>query len=164
MEIRLADQNDDVYEISNIYEQSWKYAYKDIIPQSYLDSIPRGKWVNGMGKPGISDYVAVQDGRLAGTARICASRWDKYPSFGEIVSIYLLPEYMGKGIGHALFERCLDELHSSGYDDILLWVLEENHHARRFYEKHGFVLYEDTLDDNIGGKDLTEIMYVLNKK
>ena len=39
MEIRYIDKNDDPFEISDIYEQSWKYAYKGIIPQEYLDSI-----------------------------------------------------------------------------------------------------------------------------
>ena len=44
MEIRFADKNDDLLEISGIYERSWKYAYKGIIPQNYLDSIPAGRW------------------------------------------------------------------------------------------------------------------------
>lgn len=38
MEIRYVAQNDDPLEISGIYESSWKYAYKGIIPQEYLDS------------------------------------------------------------------------------------------------------------------------------
>ena len=44
MIIRKMHQNDSREEISNIYEQSWKYAYKGIIPQAYLDSIPKGQW------------------------------------------------------------------------------------------------------------------------
>lgn len=44
MEIRYLNENDNRLEISKIYEESWKYAYKGIIPQSYLDSIPKGKW------------------------------------------------------------------------------------------------------------------------
>ena len=26
-------------------DKRWKLAYKDIIPQSYLESIPAGRWV-----------------------------------------------------------------------------------------------------------------------
>ncbi len=44
MIIRKMNQTDSREEISNIYEQSWKYAYKGIIPQAYLDSIPKGQW------------------------------------------------------------------------------------------------------------------------
>lgn len=34
MEIRHINQSDDRFAISRIYEESWKFAYKDIIPQS----------------------------------------------------------------------------------------------------------------------------------
>ncbi len=164
MEIRYIDKNDDPFEISDIYEQSWKYAYKGIIPQEYLDSIPRGRWVNGIGKPGNTDLVMEDNGRLIGTSRICASRWERYKDFGEIVSIYLLPGYIGKGYGRMLMERCTSELLSSGYDRLMLWVLEGNTRARRFYEKAGFVCTDEYLDDNIGGKALREVMYIMDTR
>ena len=160
MEIRYINENDDLYAISDIYEQSWKYAYKGMIPQSYLDSIPRGRWVNGIGKAGNTDLVMGENGRLIGTARICASRWERYKDWGEVVSIYLLPDNIGKGCGRQLFERCNDELRRMGYNRIMLWVLEENVRARRFYERNGFTANGDFLDDNIGGKDMREIMYI----
>lgn len=79
---------------------------------------------------------------------------------GEIVSIYLLPEYIGKGWGKALLQRALEELRKEGYGDIFLWVLEENRNARGFYERMGFRKREIYLNDNIGGRDLREIQYV----
>ena len=33
MEIRYVTKDDNPLEISKIYESSWKYAYKDIIPK-----------------------------------------------------------------------------------------------------------------------------------
>lgn len=42
MEIRYITHSDDRLAISKIYEESWKHAYKGIIPQEYLDSIPGG--------------------------------------------------------------------------------------------------------------------------
>ena len=42
MEIRHVKRTDDRYAISRIYEESRKFAYKGIVPQSYLDSIPVG--------------------------------------------------------------------------------------------------------------------------
>ncbi|WP_218015478.1 hypothetical protein [Dialister micraerophilus] len=44
MEIRYITNSDDRLAISKIYEESWKYAYKGIIPQEYLNSIPEGRW------------------------------------------------------------------------------------------------------------------------
>ena len=52
------------------------------------------------------------------------------------------------------------ELKKLGYEDVFLWVLEENERARRFYENFGFVPTDDFLDDNIGGRDLREVRYI----
>ena len=41
MEIRLLRDSDDRVAVSRIYEESWKFAYKGIVPQAYLDSIRR---------------------------------------------------------------------------------------------------------------------------
>ena len=93
MEIRFINQNDDLLEISNIYECSWKYAYKNIIPQEYLDSIPRGRWASSITKDGMYNLVILENGLIIGTASICKSRWKQYSEYGEIVSIYFLPEW-----------------------------------------------------------------------
>ena len=46
MEIRYITPADDRQEISKVYEESWKFAYKGIIPQDYLEGIPEGQWVS----------------------------------------------------------------------------------------------------------------------
>ena len=159
MEIRFLNQNDDLLAVSNVYEQSWKYAYKGIIPQVYLDSIPAGRWAASIVRDGMKSLLLLEKSRIIGTAAICRSRWAEFPGYGEIVSIYLLPAYMGQGYGAALFRRCAKELHAQGYDKILLWVLEENARARRFYEKNGFVCAEVYREDCIGGRALREVLY-----
>ena len=107
-------------------------------------------------------YVTSLDNRIIGTATFCKSRWKQYNEYGEIVSIYFLSEYMGKGYGYYLLNACIEELKKSGFHKIILWVLEENQRARKFYENNGFICTDNVLDDNIGGKDLKEIMYMLN--
>ena len=159
MEIRYINQEDDLFEISNIYESSWKFAYKDIIPQDYLDSIPKGRWANSITKKGMNNLVLIENGIVLGTASFCESRWEKYSNYGEMVSIYFLPDYIGKGYGNHLLNKCMEELKSFGYSKLLLWVLEDNSRARRFYEKNGFISSDEYIDDNIGGKDLREVMY-----
>ena len=116
-------------ELSAIYERSWKFAYRSIIPRAFLDSIPAGKWALGVDFPGMKTLCLLENSRMIGTASICRSRWVEYPDFGEIVSIYLLPEWMGLGFGTALLQRCIAELRLMGFDRILLWVLEENARA-----------------------------------
>ena len=159
MEIRYLSPDDDIYAVSNVYEQSWKYAYQNIIPQQYLDSIPAGRWAKGLENNRDSCLVAVEEGRIAGTSSIRGSRWEKYSDYGEIISIYFLPEYMGKGYGKLLLERAVEELHKRGFQKVLLWVLEENARARRFYDKCGFSPVGEVMADCIGGKELREVMY-----
>lgn len=52
LEIRYITESDDRLVISRIYEESWKYAYKGIVPQGYLDAIPEGQWAVNMEQEG----------------------------------------------------------------------------------------------------------------
>ena len=160
MEIRYITPKDNAFVISNIYEKSWKYAYRNIIPQDFLDSIPARKWADKVTAEGIYSLVLTEEDIPIGTASFCQSRWEKYSDYGEIVSIYFLPEYIGKGYGGYLLRACQSELKKLGFRRILLRVLEDNHRARRFYEKCGFAFSEDCQEEQIGGKKLRELMYV----
>ena len=160
MEIRLLSSSDDRLAVSRVYEESWRYAYAGIVPQDYLDSIPAGRWAGFVDREGIHSLVMLDGDRIAGTLSVCRSRFPEMPEHGEIVSIYLLPQYMGRGLGAPLLNAAVAELHRMGFNDIFLWVLEENLRARRFYEKNGFCFCGRYLDDNIGGKPLREMMYV----
>ncbi len=159
-EIRYLTDTDDRSEISGIYEKSWKNAYRGIVPDSYLDSIPAGRWASKVDNPEWKTLVFVQDGRLIGTCSYCASRFEEYIGYGEIISIYFLPECTGKGYGRQLLERAVSELKKDGYSDVHLWVLEENLNARAFYSKLGFEKTDSVIEDEIGGKKLKEISLV----
>ena len=51
MEIRPLRNTDDRFAVSRIYEESWKFAYKGMVPQAYLDSIPAGRWAGAWTGP-----------------------------------------------------------------------------------------------------------------
>ncbi len=160
MEIRYMIPTDDRMEISKVYEKSWKSAYKNIIPQDYLDSIPDGQWVSNLDSTGRKTLICIDNGRIVGTSSFCKSRFEKFNDWGEVISIYMLPEYMGKGYGKCLLESVISELQRMGYRNIFLWVLEDNISARHFYERFGFFSTDDYLHDEIGGKKLREIRYI----
>lgn len=164
VEIRHIKQGDDRLAISHIYEESWKFAYKNIIPQSYLDSIPTGRWASSLDKEGMNTLVLIEDGMFIGTSSYCKSRFPDFSDFGEIVSIYFLPQYIGKGYGKLLLDAVIGELEQLGFDEIFLWVLENNLRVRKFYEKASFTLSGNYLDDSIGGKELREIQYCCSVK
>lgn len=160
MEIRLMNDSDDRKAISKIYEESWKFAYKGLIPQGYLDGIPAGNWAKAVDTPGWNTLLMLDGKQIVGTASYCYSRFKDWKDYGEIISIYFLPAYMGKGYGRALLQAAVDKLAEMGCTDILLWVLAENERAKKFYEKNGFSKSGAYLDDNIGGKALKELQYV----
>lgn len=124
-----------------------------------LDSIPKGQWASRIEQADRKNLVMVQDEMIIGTSGFGKSRLEEMNGFGEIISLYFLPEYMGKGYGRLLLRAVVGELKKMGFDKVFLWVLEENRNARRFYEKCGFVQTERRLTNNIGGKELKEVQY-----
>ena len=68
----------------------------------------------------------------------CSSRDEDLADYGEIVSIYLLEEYWGKGLGKALMSFALEKMQENNCRNYLLWAFKENARAIRFYEKFGF--------------------------
>ena len=76
------------------------------------------------------------------------------------MSIYMLPEYTGKGYGKMLLMEASKVLKYYGFNEIFLWVLEDNKNARQFYESQGFTLADGTLELTICGKPLKEVRYV----
>jgi RimJ/RimL family protein N-acetyltransferase len=160
VEIRKVTEHDDFDAIGNIYAQSWKYAYKGIVPQDYLDSLDSARWAPVLSRRSHDAFVLVENGRYIGTASICAARDEAMAGWGEIISIYMHPCAMGEGLAAPLFKAVMDALAERGFQDIYLWVLEENTRAQKFYEKNGFIKNGDTMDIVIGGRKLVEVRYV----
>ena len=118
MEIRYAASMDDPLETSKVYEESWKYAYRGIISRDYLDSIPAGRWASVIKNPNWKTLVCVEVGRIVGTSSFCSSRFERFSGWGEVISLYLLPEYTGKGYGKRLLETAVTELWKQGFANI----------------------------------------------
>ena len=160
MDIRKVIETDDFDAIGEIYARSWKTAYQGIIPQDYLDGLTGSRWAKVLGDSEYDAYVISEDGKYIGTSSVCAARDEKMAGWGEIVSIYLLPEYFGRGYSEPLLRCAVNALLGEGYANIYLWTLKENIRAQKFYEKYGFHKNGDTLSIEIAGKELTEIRYI----
>ncbi|NUT00640.1 MAG: GNAT family N-acetyltransferase [Sphingomonas sp.] len=57
----------------------------------------------------------------------------------ELRQLYVLNEWRGAGAARELMDWALAEAKASGVEDLYLTVYTDNHRARRFYEKYGFV-------------------------
>lgn len=121
--IRKINSSDSREEISNVYEQSWKFAYKGIILQNYLDSIPSGQWCGALDNSDRYNLVMLDRDKIIGTSSYCKSRFEDYENWGEIISIYFLPEYMGKGYGKCLLEQAVEELKAMSFKKLFFGCL-----------------------------------------
>lgn len=93
MMMRKVNETDNLNKISQIYEESWKSAYKGIIPQDYLDHLPKGKWANNLSSEGRRSLVMIEDNQMIGTSSYGSSRLSRLHEYGEIISIYMLRLY-----------------------------------------------------------------------
>lgn len=161
MNIRTVTPEDDFGKIAAIYAASWQAAYRGIVPQDYLDSLTGGAyWREKLAARTYPALVLVEKGAYLGTSSYSPAREESMAGWGEVISLYLLPEAWGKGWGKALLEEAARQLRTMGLAKIYLWVLEENHRARRFYEGQGFSPWGDGIELEIGGKGLRELRYV----
>ena len=156
---------EEIYEYSSCNISSWRSGYKGIIPDDFLDNLSveekaekTRKYMNE--SEGNPYYCAVYDNKIIGNLVIIKSRDEDKTNTGEIVAFYLLEEFWGKGYGREMMDFAIEKLTNAGYDEIILWVLEENKRARRFYEKCGFV-FDGTKKEIIIGKPLIEVRYTL---
>ena len=151
--------------ISRLFAASWRVAYRGIVPQHYLDRLPDEYWlpsVRAWLMSGCFSAVLACEGDTAiGCVIFGRGRDEAYADWGEIVSLYLLPEHMRRGIGTALMQRALAAMRTDGYSRFYLWAIEGNSAADRFYHKLGFRLTEEAVDYKIGGGDVRDIRYVL---
>jgi GNAT superfamily N-acetyltransferase len=107
-------------------------AFAHIFPPDrypFPDAAVRRRWREFTG----SVLVAECDGGAVGLAAV-DDCW--------LGGFYVVPSRWGTGVADELHEAALAEL--GDCPEALLWTLEENHRARRFYEKRGWRLNGET--------------------
>lgn len=147
-------------EASRIYALSWKKAYEGIVPEEYLASLSVDRWTHILAESSYTGFLLTDKGRYIGTSSVGAGRDEGMDGWGEIISLYILPDFWDQGYGRRLFQHAAKHLRQQGLDRIYLWVLEENIRARSFYELLSLVPDGKQKIIRIGEKDLKEIRYV----
>jgi ribosomal protein S18 acetylase RimI-like enzyme len=67
---------------------------------------------------------------------------------------------IGKGYGAAIMLDAMAGLKGIGHDDMMLWVIENNLRARRFYESFGGVVIANSRQSfEIDGTTIWEVAY-----
>jgi len=152
-------------EASAVLAHCWKHAYKGLINDEYLKSLKDNHWVEflekSMTNKTVECVVAEFDNQIVGITIFGQSITEKYPNDGEIISLYVIPEFIGKNIGHLLFERAEQVIKRQGYRDCTICTFTKNTRAINFYKSHG---YEIILQDEFVTMGTQELSYVILRK
>jgi GNAT superfamily N-acetyltransferase len=128
----------DIDAVAAVHVRTWQAGYAGIVPAEILDALDPARFAARrraqVVPPGGHTVVADQDGTIVGFASFGPDRGED--GIGELYAIYVDPDRWGDGVGHRLFAAVCDGL-TGTFARMRLWVLEENHRARRFYERAG---------------------------
>lgn len=103
---------------------------------------PGGALMRDLVDPAHRFRLAKDDGRIVGYAKLSEPWLAKEhvgPRATQLSQLYVSVPWQGKGVAQALMDWTLDTARANGADEMLLTVWEENHRARRFYERLGFI-------------------------
>lgn len=154
--------------LSSIGVLSWQAAYRGIIPDTYLDSLSVEKKEVQVAKSLTipENHFALAEIDNQGVGVICFRPYynkdKKEQGSWEIQALYILPQYWRNGIGQSLIKYAIRYMISISVSSYGLWVLFENHRARKFYESMGFCLSDNERAITIGGKELIEVYYTID--
>ena len=80
-------------------------------------------------------FVAESDGQAVGMASVGEAGPGRA---GSVTSFWVHPRARGKGVGDALLLATIESARAAEYDELFLWVVENNDHGQKLYERHGF--------------------------
>ncbi|MDR1705339.1 MAG: GNAT family N-acetyltransferase, partial [Clostridiales bacterium] len=149
-------------EISRFLAKCWKSSYRDIINGDYLSSLKDDHWVAfleaGIENNTITCITAEASGGIVGVTIAGNSITERYPDDGEVISLYVDPEFIGKRVGHSLFERAQQSLVDLGFSHCIVCAFSENVRAVHFYQKHGFYMVSDNETITMGTQELPYVI------
>lgn len=93
--------------------------------------------------PDFTIRLALDDGRIRGFAKLGPNALP-FPnhengSVLELYQLYVLAQCHGEGVGPALMDWTIATARAGGADTLALTVYVDNHRARAFYARYGFV-------------------------
>ena len=156
MELRLATA-EDAPVIARVHLDSWRATYRGIVSASFARTRTyrrtTARWREFLATTASETYLVQSGDKTAGIVTLGGARDTDVDAghTGEIWGLYLSPTHWRKGIGRQVIAEAERMLKSQGYQVVVLWVLEANDRARRFYEAMGFAADGASKDVDMGG-------------
>jgi GNAT superfamily N-acetyltransferase len=160
MAVQLRTATDaDLEAVGSLHHRSRAAAYEGIVAPSALtfgSEGAMGEWWTERRRWEQDTHrltVAVtDDGRVVGFSYVGDTLT---PGVQELYAIHVDPDEVGTGVGRLLMQDALRHLGARA----VLWVLEGNTRARRFYEKGGWHPDGETRESPMGGEVTHQLRY-----
>jgi GNAT superfamily N-acetyltransferase len=146
---------EDAEAVAGVHVETWRAAYVNVFPQEQLRNLSIERRAEQWRST--PPLVAEVDGKIVGFVSVGPSR--DADGDGELYAIYVRPEHWGTGVGRALIAAGEERLRELGHHEAVLWVLEDNPRARRFYEAAGWTADGTTRPIEIFGGEVPEVRY-----
>jgi len=154
--------------LARVQVRSWQAAYRGRIADSYLQGLSVEQMVRNWEKVFQSDAAFTllaqeKDGQaIVGFVTLGSCRDGVVPLDGlmELWALYIDPDHWRKGLGKKLTRLAMEECRRREVGHLVLWVLESNSEAQKFYQDLGFQRDGGVkVDDRIEGCPLVEWRY-----
>jgi GNAT superfamily N-acetyltransferase len=159
-------RTDDADALAVVHVDVWRRAYRDLMPDAFLDELGdparverrSERWRQDLADGSLSTWVAEVDGSIVGFAGAAPTRdGDLPPGAVELVMINVLEAWAGRGVGRALMGTVEGHWREIGADTAVLWVLTGNGRARQFYARLGWLPDGATGDYELPGAAIPQM-------
>lgn len=158
---------DDAEDIARAHTASWRTSYRGILPEAVLARIDVDQRAEAWRRV-LTDRTKLALVAYDVTHRDIVGLCDAGPSrrdgghAGEIYRFYLEHHARRHGLGREMFERVIDWLRAQDRHSLIIWVLDTNQHARRFYEAMGGRAGR-RVPSTVSGFPVVELAYVWDR-
>lgn len=122
---------------SFVHWQTWREAYDDLLPAKFQETMTLERCRFFSQKYPENTLIAMDGMKVVGFISYGNFR-DETIQAGEIIALYVLKDYYGKGVSEQLMHAAFVALNH--FSEIYLWVLKDNKRAIAFYQKMGFTV------------------------
>ena len=133
--IKTMETPEEIEGKSLVHWQTWREAYDNLLPAEYQDTMTLDRCRFFSQKYPENTLIAMDGKKVVGFISYGNYR-DETIQAGEIIALYVLKDYYGKGVSKQLMHAAFVALDQ--FSEIYLWVLKDNKRAIAFYQKMGF--------------------------
>ena len=133
--IKTMETPEEIEGKSLVHWQTWREAYDNLLPAEYQETMTLDRCRFFSQKYPENTLIAMDGKKVVGFISY-GNFCDEAIQAGEIIALYVLKDYYGKGVSEQLMHAAFVALDQ--FSEIYLWVLKDNKRAIAFYQKMGF--------------------------